>query len=628
MANADDFMAVESAWQRTAQPATGFSGGGRCCLALPWIPCFLPEWIAMRILVAFGRAYPTRTALMLISLLLAGLAEGVGLTTMLPLLSVALGDQHHSAFSLKIIEILHQVGLEPTVTTMLIVIVFGMVLSSVLILLGNRQVGYTVAHVATDLRVDLIRALLGSRWEYYLRQPTGALANAVATEAYRASTGYEHAANMVALLIQAMVYMVIALFVSWQAAILSLVLGFFLLLALQKMVKTSRHAGKSQTRLMRELLAHLTDTLGSVKPLKAMAREDIADSLLRSQAAELNKAMEREVMSRETLRALQEPMLAILAAVGLYVGLIVWKLPLSSVMILIFLVVRVLGLLHKTVQRYHRMAAQESAYWALRESIDTAVADAEPSGGDRAPTLQDVIAFEGVSFSYGSRQILDAINLTIPAGTFTSLIGSSGAGKTTILDLVCVLLAPQSGSILVDGVPIEELDRQRWRQLIGYVPQETLLLHDSILSNVTLGDPALTAMDAERALKQAGAWEFVERSPDGMQMIVGERGGKLSGGQRQRIVIARALAHNPRLLILDEATSALDPETEEAISQTLKDLTPEITIIAVSHRPALINVADQVYRLHDGKLSRVESVSNMDMSNGVPIKPNIGTLLS
>ncbi|TWI56732.1 ATP-binding cassette subfamily C protein [Pseudomonas duriflava] len=561
----------------------------------------------MRILFAYGRAYPGRTLLMLISLLLAGIAEGVGLTTLLPLLSIALGDQSHSELSLKVIGVLNSVGLEPTLVTMLIVIVAGLCLSSALVMLGNRQVGYAVAHVATDLRIDLIKALLGSRWEYYVRQPTGALANSVATEAYRASTGYEHAANMLALLIQAAVYAVIALIVSWKATLVSLLLGGLLLAGLQRLVKTSRRAGRSQTTLMRELLAQLTDTLGSVKPLKAMARHDIADSLLRHQAAELNKAMEREVMSREALRAMQEPMLAILAAGGLYAALVVWELPLSSVMVLIFLVVRVLGLLHKAQQRYHRMAAQESAYWALQESIKAAKEDAEPGGGDQKPTLEQAITFEGVTFSYGDRTILDAVNLRLPVGSFTSLIGPSGAGKTTILDLICALLAPQAGRVLVDDTPIETLDRRQWRRLIGYVPQETLLLHDSILANVTLGDPALTAADAERALRQAGAWEFVERQPQGMQTTVGERGGKLSGGQRQRIVIARALAHSPRLLILDEATSALDPEAESAISQTLKALTPHLTVVAVSHRPALIEVADQVYRLTEGDLVLVKA---------------------
>jgi ATP-binding cassette subfamily C protein len=559
----------------------------------------------MRIIFAFGRSYPLRTALMLLSLVVAGLVESVSLTTMLPLMSVMLGDNAHSAFGERIISTMAWFGMEPTIVVLLTIIVVGMALSSLLILIANRQVGYTVAHVATDLRVDLINATLGSRWEYYLRQPGGALANAVATEAYRASTAYEHAANMVALSIQAVAYGVIALIVSWQAAVVCLLVGLGILLALRGLVKTSRKAGRSQTSLMRDLLVSLSDTLGSVKPLKAMAREDIADSLLRHQATELNAAMEKEVTSRETLRALQEPLLAILAAAGLYAGLVIWNLPLSSVMVLIFMVVRVLGLMHKAQQRYHRMAAQESAFWALREAVDKATAEAEPKGGNVQPTLNQSIEFENVSFKYDGRTVLDEATFGFKVGTMTTLVGPSGAGKTTILDLLCALLSPQTGHIRVDGVSLVDIDRRKWRRMIGYVTQETLLLHDSILANVTLGEPALTAADAERALRQAGAWEFVERLPEGMNSVVGERGGKLSGGQRQRIVIARALAHHPRLLILDEATSALDPQAEREICDSLKALTPEITIIAVSHRPRLIEIADEVVQVKDGVITRL-----------------------
>ncbi|CAI8842336.1 ABC transporter ATP-binding protein [Pseudomonas serbica] len=566
----------------------------------------------MRIIFAFGRSYPARTVLMLLSLLLAGVVESVSLSTMLPLISAVLEDQPHSKLAVQVFGIMDTIGLQPSIPNMLVIIVVGMTLSNLLILLGNRQVGYTVAHVATDLRIDLIKASLGSRWEYYLRQPAGALANAVATEAFRASTAYEHAANMLALAIQAAAYAIIALFVSWQAAILALLIGFVLLVAVRGLVKTSRRVGKSQTRLMRELLVYLTDTLASVKPLKAMARDDIADSLLRHHAGELNAALEREVMSRETLRALQEPMLAVLAAAGLYAGLVIGGLPLSSVMVLIFVVVRMLGLLHKAQQRYHRMVAQESAYWAINESIDNAIADAEPVGGNCAPTLKRHIGFENIHFGYGGRQVLDDVSMSFAVGSFTTMIGPSGAGKTTVLDLICSLLAPQSGRIRVDDCDLHDLDRRAWRRMIGYVTQETLLLHDSILANVTLGDRALTAADAERALRQVGAWQFVQECPGGLQSIVGERGAKLSGGQRQRIVIARALAHRPRLLILDEATSALDPESEADICQVLKNLTPGITVIAVSHRPAMIRIADQILEVRDGKVLAIHNAVDPD----------------
>lgn len=560
----------------------------------------------MRIILAFGKSYPLRTLLMLLSLVVAGVVEGISLTTMLPLVSVMLGDSGHAGVvASHVAAVLNSVGLEPSISVLLVIIVAGMSLTSLLILVANRQVGYTVAHVATDLRVDLINATLESRWEHYLRQPGGALANSVATEAFRAATAYEHAANMVALTIQAIAYGIIALVVSWQAALVCIALGLGILLALRGLVKTSRKAGKSQTGLMRELLINLSDTLGSVKPLKAMAREDIADSLLRSQATELNAAMEKEVTSRETLRALQEPLLALLAAGGLFAGLVIWKLPMASVMVLIFMVVRVLGLLHKAQQRYHRMVGQESAFWALREAVADAKAQLEPQGGSCQPTLDSRIHFDHVSFTYGGRRILENASVAFEVGAMTTVIGPSGTGKTTVLDLLCALLVPQQGQITVDGVCLADLHRRSWRRMIGYVTQETLLLHDSVLANITLGEPSLTQADAEHALRQAGAWEFVQRLEQGIHTPVGERGGQLSGGQRQRIVIARALAHRPSLLILDEATSALDAESEDDICQTLKALTPGITIIAVSHRPRLIEVADKVVSLVDGQFTTV-----------------------
>jgi ATP-binding cassette subfamily C protein len=155
-------------------------------------------------------------------------------------------------------------------------------------------------------------------------------------------------------------------------------------------------------------------------------------------------------------------------------------------------------------------------------------------------------------------------------------------------------------------VPLGDLDRRAWRRLIGYVPQETLLLSDTVLVNVTLGDPAVTRADAEAALRAAGAWEFVAALPAGMDTAVGERGARLSGGQRQRLAIARALVHGPALLILDEATSALDAASEAEICAALQALRGRVTILAVTHRPALVQAADRVYRVDEGRVTLVE----------------------
>jgi ATP-binding cassette subfamily C protein len=203
--------------------------------------------------------------------------------------------------------------------------------------------------------------------------------------------------------------------------------------------------------------------------------------------------------------------------------------------------------------------------------------------------------------------VLRGLTLEIPAGTSTALLGLSGVGKTTVVDLIIGLLRPQHGAVLVDGVPLQDLDLHAWRRMIGYVPQDALLLHDSVLHNVSLGDPSVDAARAERALRTAGAWEFVAALPEGMNSSVGERGTRLSGGQRQRIVIARALALEPRLLILDEATSSLDPQTEEEVWRILTSLRGKTTVIAITHRPTLVRSIDRAFRIEKGIAVRVES---------------------
>ena len=565
----------------------------------------------MRLLIRFARSYPWQSAVTLLALVLAEMAEGIGLTALLPMLGAAVGDRAggrppgHSELGHTVTDALGALGLPPTVGVLLMVVVIAIVLKSALLLLANRRVGYTVAEVATDLRLALLRALLLTRWEYFLRKPVGGLANSVATEAMRASAAYLSGATMAALLIQAIVYSGIALMVSWEATLASLAAGTFLLYGLNRLVRSSRRAGARQTRLLISLIGRLTDSLQSVKPLKSMARENLADSLLESETRKLNRALQKEVFSKEALRAFQEPMLVALMAIALYAALVIWDLPLASVMVLVFLLARLLTQLGKVQREYQKMVANESAYWSLQDTIREAERERETAPGTRQPSLKRALRLEGVSFTYGGSWVLGDVSVTVPAGSFTAVVGPSGAGKTTVADLVTGLLRPQKGEVWIDELPLEQVHVGTWRGMIGYVPQETLLLHDTVLRNVTLGDPRLTREDAEAALRAADAWDFVTAMPQGMDSTVGERGGMMSGGQRQRVALARALAHKPKLLILDEATTALDPETEASICATLRQLRGKLTILAISHQTAIVDAADRVYRLQDGSVTLV-----------------------
>jgi ATP-binding cassette, subfamily C, bacterial len=406
--------------------------------------------------------------------------------------------------------------------------------------------------------------------------------------------------------------------VSWQATLIAIAAGSIVFISLNRLVRAARRAGRRQTSLLRSLLGHLTDSLSSVKPLKAMGREGLADTLLQNETQQLNRALRREVFSKQALKSAQEPMIGALVAIGLYVALEFYGMHLSAVIVLTLLVARVLLQSTKLQQRYQDMMVCESAYWSLQSSIDGAHQEAEPVMGERRVELREAIHLENIWFAYRDDWVLRGLSLDMPAGSLTALTGASGGGKTTIIDLTTGLLRPQRGEVFIDRVPLAEVDLHHWRRSIGYVPQDTFLLHDTILHNVTLGDPELDEAAAEAALRAADVWHYVETLPEGIHTVVGERGGRFSGGQRQRIAIARALAHGPRVLILDEPTSALDPASEAAVCATLQSLRGKLTMIAISHQSALVEAADRVYHLQNG-LARLLR----DQHTGAPVESGV-----
>jgi len=565
----------------------------------------------MHLLKTFGRAYPLQSAVMLFALLIAGLIEGVSLTALLPLLNQVLvkpgtpggdasGVEADTGVGDFLLGAIEAAGFTPSIVVLLIIILLGAIFKGGLTLLAKQKVGYIVAHVATDLRLSMLRAMLASRWEYFLHQPVGQLTNSMSIEAVRAANAYLYGATLISLVIEAMVYLTIATLVMWQAALVALLVGLLSYWVLGSLVKTARKAGKRQTKFTRSMIARLADILLSVKPLKSMGRERLVNTVLMSETKNINLALRREVLSAEVLSAGQEVLFALVLVVAMYVTLVRLELPIATVMVLGFLMHRILRNTGRIQRMYQKMAVCESAYWSIQKTIEKADLAIEHPGGKLTPTLEEGIELRGVSFSYDDKRVLDELNLTIPAGSFAALIGPSGSGKTTILDLIIGLMQPTSGEVLVDEVPLQDLDMHRWRRTIGYVPQETVLLHDSVFNNVSLGDPGISEADVVSALQAAGAWVFTEKLTEGIHSSVGERGGMLSGGQRQRIMIARALVHRPRLLILDEATTALDPQSEAAICETLQNLRGRQTILAISHQPALLEAADRAYRMQDG----------------------------
>jgi ATP-binding cassette, subfamily C, bacterial len=569
---------------------------------------------AMRMLGVFVRTYPGRSTLALVGVFVASLFEGLGMSMLLSMLSVMSGVEsgepsYPQQFAMDLVS---RIGLSPTAFTLLLVAIGLISMRGVMSLLANRQVGYTVARIATNMRLTLIRATMGSRWRHYLDQSVGGLSNAVATEAQRASEAFQFGAEMAAMVLSSMVYLSVAFAISPPGGVAAVIAGGVLLLGLRMLIAASRRAGERQTDLQKSLLTLISAQFSAAKPLKAMAREDHVDALLTDQTSQLERALRKQVISKEALTALQEPMLAIMVGTGFFLGGTMLKLPMPELLVLLFMLARVVSYLSKSQRAYQQVAMRESAYWSLVEAIDAAHQQKEPAGGSRPASLTHEIALRGVRYSHdGKRTIFDGISLQIPARGLTLIIGPSGSGKTTLLDLIVGLRHPDAGVISIDGIPLPELDMRSWRRQIGYVPQESVMVDESVAHNLTLGED-IPEERIREALRAADALQFVEAMPQGIMTHVGQGGSRLSGGQRQRLAIARALIHEPRLLILDEATSNLDPEAQDAIVETVSHLKGRMAVLAVAHQEKLVRVADQVLRLADGRLTQLNVADGRD----------------
>ena len=550
----------------------------------------------VRLFFAFRGANPW---MVVVCLLFASIAQGFGIASLVPLISMVGDDKGHtsSLAGRTVVDVLASVGLSPSLEVLLAVVVIAVAVKAALTVLAMVYVARAVANVGNKLREDLINALLKARWSYFTSKPTGTLVNGVGLESTMSGILYLMISRYISNAIQTLINVAVAFAVSWQLASISIVVGGVVVLSMHSFVRMADKAGRRNIKRSRELVTRLSDAIVGIKPLKAMAREDEFAKLFHRKIEQIRTAVRWEMISKNLLNNLQEPLLMIMMAAGFYILITYGQMPIATVVVMGVLLQRTVQTLGRVQAQYQEAIAAESAYRSVQSMTEEAESAREPVFGARIPSLDVGCTFRNVSFSFGDVRIINNLNLRIPARKLTLIVGASGTGKTTLTDLLLGFYKPDRGEILIDGTPLGEIELRAWRRVIGYVPQELILLHDTILANITLGDPDIGEARALEALHLAGAGDFIARLPDGLATEVGEKGARFSGGQRQRIALARAIVHQPKLLILDEVTSALDSETELEICENIKRISRSMTVLAISHRQAWIDIADEVILL-------------------------------
>jgi ATP-binding cassette subfamily C protein len=559
------------------------------------------------VLTIFFSTGKARAFAVMACLAVSSLFEGIGLATLIPVITVATSSPETASPAEQALRtFMETVGVPVEVGPLILIMIIATLLRAVFSMGAMSYVGYMSAAVAAELRQRVVGNLMRVRWRYFANQRMGRITTVISNDATRTSRAYLMSAELVALAAQSIVLGIIAVVVSWKLALLAALLGTVLIVSLYGLIRASKRAGRQQTLRTRELIIFLYDTLNNLKVIRAMGRQAPFANLLATKIRKVRNAVRKQVILSELLTNLQSVVMVVFLGGGFFILFYFFEAPLAEIIVAGLVVSRSVQAISKMQKAYQKVMTLESSFAVTQELIQETGGDPEINRGTRGARFDELVELVDLRFAHGQTPILKGLSLELRAHELTVLTGLSGGGKTTTVDMLLGLHQPDDGHILVDGVPFNELDLDSWRQLVGYVPQEVFLLHDSIRANLTLGDDTIDDATIWWSLELAGIAPFVRGLPAGLESIVGEGGGRLSGGQRQRIALARALVHRPRLLILDEVTSALDPATAVAIANQIKSLSRETTVLTITHRPEFLDVADRIYTVENGSAREVD----------------------
>jgi len=550
------------------------------------------------------REQPGRVALNASLMTVATILEGVGIAAFLPMLGVAIGrgesTQDADPFSKAFADAIASAGFEPTLVVLLGLILLLFFGKLIFLLLAQFQISHAQARYTAEVRQRLLGSLFRSRWDQIHKKTTGQIANTLGPEVQKASRSFFLTCTILSSIPQILIYMTTAAMISWHATVGALFVGGVMFVLLRGLVSRTRTLSQRRVAVMNEYMHQVVDNFEGLKSIKAMGLVKYFEGRLKGQILELSDVTAWSAFIAQAMSQLQEFIGIIAAVVLIYIFLGEMNLGFEVTLVTSFLFLRAIQTVATLQKLWQKTTNVEVPYSFIKNIVDETEGANESHTGRDEPALAEGIRFENVSFQYGDKEVLSNVTINIPACAFTCFVGPSGSGKTTFIDLIIGLLSPRSGQILIDGKDLQDVDIQKWRNLIGYVPQETVLFGGSILENIRLGDETISEEAVMDALKKADAWDFVEKIPGGLHGSIGERGGRLSGGQRQRLAVARAIVRKPLLLVLDEPTSSLDEESERSLADTLSDIATDTTVVGITHRPYLVEIADLAVKVAQG----------------------------
>lgn len=465
-----------------------------------------------------------------------------------------------------------------------------------------------IRYAILKIKYGVVRGLFGealgnffnARWEFFSNAKSGQILTTLNKELNTIADTLGQIATLLAQVVQVFIYLSVPLWLNAKLTLTAIGLAVLFALPFLLLHRKSYSLGLRNIETANTALGTLNEVLQAARIILGFGKQKHARNQF---IITLDKHIEATLKSQILSTAIPKlflpfAMMSVIIAMTLAIQ---ENAPISELAAVMWSFLAALPILAALLQGNISISNFLPSYEQLVELRRKSIELAEINGGHKFSKLMKEISFSGVSFTYpGRAQTLTNLNLSIKKGQMTALVGESGSGKSTITDIVLGLQIPDSGQVLIDGLPLEEYNKNSFRQKLGYVPQDPMLFHTSVRDNLLWALESASEQDLWNALRLANAESFVKELPLGIDTMLGDRGVRLSGGQRQRIALARALLRKPELLILDEATSALDSESERLIQQSIDEISGDTTILIVAHRLSTIAKADHVYVLGKG----------------------------
>ena len=483
----------------------------------------------------------------------------------------------------------------------------------------TESVGQWVAH---DLRMRMYNHLQRLSLGYYNTHQTGTILSTITSD-ISTIQGFASGSTLDILIDMLTIVSMLGLmfWLNWDFTLIALAVTPFLLLFVSRFKKAVKEATHEVRKEQSQIVAVVQQGLESMQVVKAFGQEGTEEEMLRS----VSQATVSAALKARSVKALLSPVVTIVVAIC--TAIVLWRgaalilagsMTVGSLTVYLAYLSRFFKPVQDLATTTNAVAQVTVGVERVRSILDTDTVIPDPPEGFEPTTLKGEIELRNVAFGYNPETpILTDVSFHIQPGEFVGIVGPTGSGKSTVVSLIPRFYDAVAGSVLVDGKDVREYRIKPLRDQIGYVLQDTVLFHGTILENIAFGNPHATKDEIIAAAKLANADEFISRMPKGYDTLVGERGSTLSGGQRQRIGIARVMVRNNPILLLDEPTAALDSESEKLVIDALEKLMKGKTVIAIAHRLTTIRDADQIIVLSGGVVAESGSHDQLLKLGGI-----------